>query len=293
MFQERAENIKSFDGNELFFRVYTPAKKEQRESKLDGVVLAVHGFGEHSGRYAHVARAVCSKNLAFAIFDIRGHGKSGPTRGDAENLHAMVLDVIFMTNHVKEILGLTKQKNSFFGLFGHSFGSLLATYAAAHLADSCPPLFLSSPCYGVKQNIPVWKKFLATKVAKFLPNLVAPIGIPPNSLSNNPENNEAARHDHLILTHITARMGSTFLGALDEKKIVQAIRLIRAPVTVIAASDDKLVKIEVTKKCVPYFSHNDSSFKVIEGAGHEIFNETEQCRSQAISDLLKWIEKSG
>ncbi|KAB8036775.1 alpha/beta fold hydrolase [Silvanigrella paludirubra] len=291
MFQERAENIKSFDGNELFFRVYTPAKKDFSESKLDGVVLAVHGFGEHSGRYPHVAKAVCAKNLAFAIFDIRGHGKSGPSRGDAENLHAMVLDVIFMTNHVKQLLGLTKQKNSFFGLMGHSFGSLLVTYAAAHLADSCPPIFLSSPCYGVKQSIPAWKRFLADKVAKFLPQIVAPIGIPPENLSNNDENNNAAREDSLILKMITARMGNTFLGAVEEKKIIQAIRLISAPVTIVAAADDKLVRLDVTKKCVPYFSHNDSTFKVIQGAGHEIFNETEQFRSQALSDLIQWTEK--
>lgn len=177
---------------------------------MGGVVLAVHGFGEHSGRYAHVARAVCSKNLAFAIFDIRGHGRSGPARGDAENLHAMVLDVIFMTNHVKQILGMTKQKNSFFGLMGHSFGSLLVTYAAAHLVDSCPPLFLSSPCYAIREKIPFWKKILANNAAKYLPQISAPLGIPPDKLSNNPENNNAAREDALNLKHITARMGHTF-----------------------------------------------------------------------------------
>ncbi|APJ04540.1 alpha/beta fold hydrolase [Silvanigrella aquatica] len=291
MFQERAEIIKSFDENELFFRVYTPAKRVQQESNLEGVVLAVHGFGEHSGRYSHVAKTVCAKNLAFAIFDIRGHGKSGPVRGDAENLHAMVLDVIFMINYVKQILGFTKQKNSFFGIMGHSFGSLLVTYAAAHLADSCPPLFLSSPCYGVKEEIPIWKRFLADKVSKYLPKILAPIGILPEKLSNNPENNQAAKDDELNLKYITARMGNTFLSAVEEKKIIQAIRLISAPVTIVAAEDDKLVKLEVTKKCVPYFSHNDSSFKVIQGAGHEIFNETEQYRSQALSDLIHWIDK--
>lgn len=292
MFQERAENIKSFDGNELYFRVYTPSKNAQAGSKVGGVVLAVHGFAEHSGRYAHVAKALCSKNYAFAIFDIRGHGKSGPARGDAENLHAMVLDVIFMINHIKKIFSLTKQKNSFFGLMGHSFGSLLVTYAAAHLAESCPPIFLSSPCYGIKQKIPLWKKVLADKVAKYLPQIEAPVGISPDNLSNNQENNNAAKEDSLILKQITARMGNTFLGAVEEKKIIQAIRLICAPVTIVAAEDDKLVNLETTKKCVPYFSHNDSSFKVIKGAGHEIFNETEQYRSQALLDLINWINMS-
>lgn len=291
MFQERAENIKSFDGNELFFRVYTPSKNTVSESKLAGVVLAVHGFGEHSGRYEHVAKAICSQNLAFAIFDIRGHGKSGPKRGDAENLHAMVLDVIFMTNHVKQLLGLTKQKDSFFGLMGHSFGSLLVTYAAAHLADSCPPVFLSSPCYGIKKSIPGWKKFLANSVAKYLPQLTAPIGIPSEDLSNNPENNIAAEEDTLRLTTITARMGNTFLCAVEEKKIIQAIRLISAPVTIVAAEDDKLVKVDVTKKCVPYFSHNDSSLRVLQGAGHEIFNEIDPIRNEALADLLHWTQR--
>lgn len=78
---------------------------------------------------------------------------------------------------------------------------------------------------------------------------------------------------------------------LWKKKIIQAIRLISAPVTIVAAEDDKLVKVDVTKKCVPYFSHNDSSLRVLQGAGHEIFNEIDPIRNEALADLLHWTQR--
>lgn len=110
---ERTEYLKSFDGTELFFRCFAPAGIADGESKVEGLVLAVHGFGEHSGRYADLAEQACQRNMLFACFDIRGHGKSGPRRGDVENLHALVLDVLFVVNHSRSILGIQQKKIDF------------------------------------------------------------------------------------------------------------------------------------------------------------------------------------
>jgi alpha-beta hydrolase superfamily lysophospholipase len=290
MFQEYTEKIKSFDGNQLFFRLYTPAIKNQLEINPDGVVLAVHGFAEHSGRYSHLAELVCSKNLAFAIFDIRGHGRSGPIRGDAENLHAFILDIIFMSDHVKKIFNINANNKKFFGLLGHSFGSLLVTYALAHMNYSSLNVFLSSPCYSVKQKIPKWKQLIANNLSKYLPNLFVPTGISPNSLSNNPKNNQAAQNDKEILKIISARMGYIFLSAVDESKIINAIQMIKNPIKIVAASDDKLVDVEKTKKYVSYFNNSDTTLKVIQGAGHEIFNEILVYQKEALHEFAMWLE---
>lgn len=293
MVSERAEILKSFDGNDIFFRCFTPKKREGHEYKIEGLVLAVHGFGEHSGRYADVAEAVCARNVAFACFDLRGHGKSGPRRGDAENLHAMILDVLFVVNHARGLLGIAHKPDIFYGIFGHSFGALLVTYAASILNVSCPPLFLSSPCYRLKQKVPNWKKMVAKSLPAFLPTLPVPLQILPENLSENPTNNGAYMADELNLFNITSRMGELFLNSLDMSLIKNAIPLIKAPLKIVCGARDKLVDTAAVKECLPLFSSGQASFQEIAEAGHEIFNERDTQRQEALSLLLSWIETKG
>ena len=45
------------------------------------VMSLVHGFGEHSGRYADMASYLNSKDISVVTLDLRGHGKSDGRRG--------------------------------------------------------------------------------------------------------------------------------------------------------------------------------------------------------------------
>jgi alpha-beta hydrolase superfamily lysophospholipase len=290
---ERTEYLKSFDGTELFFRCYSPAEIASQGSKISGLILAVHGFGEHSGRYADLAAEACSKNMLFACFDLRGHGKSGPRRGDAENLHALVLDVLFVINHARSILGIQQRQDLFFGLLGHSFGGLLLTYASSVLQDTCPPVFLSSPCYRVNQTIPRWKKFAAAALPRIAPLAPVPVDIVPANISENPENNAAYLADELNLFSISARFGSVFLGSMQEEMIQRAARSVRADVTLVFAGGDKLVDPAKTRAIAPLFAKQRLRAVEIANAGHEIFNELPQFREKAVSEFHRWIDARG
>ena len=52
-----------------------------RKPQPKAVVCLVHGLGEHTGRYAHVAAALNDAGYAVLGVDLRGHGKSGGPRG--------------------------------------------------------------------------------------------------------------------------------------------------------------------------------------------------------------------
>lgn len=45
------------------------------------VVCLIHGLGEHSGRYAHVAAKLCDAGYAVTAIGLRGHGRSSGRRG--------------------------------------------------------------------------------------------------------------------------------------------------------------------------------------------------------------------
>lgn len=43
----------------------------------------IHGFGEHSGRFIHMADHYASKGFEVSMIDLRGFGYSGAARGCA------------------------------------------------------------------------------------------------------------------------------------------------------------------------------------------------------------------
>jgi len=49
----------------------------------------IHGFGEHSGRFLHLADYFAKNNLVVHLIDLRGFGYSGGPRGTStiEELH--------------------------------------------------------------------------------------------------------------------------------------------------------------------------------------------------------------
>ena len=60
------------DGLRIFFRTWLPGRKK----KPEGIVVLCHGFGEHSGRYEHVAGEFIRQGFVVYALDHQGHGCS-------------------------------------------------------------------------------------------------------------------------------------------------------------------------------------------------------------------------
>ena len=79
---------KARDGIELFAQVWEPSVVSPR-----AVVCLVHGLGEHSSRYAHVAEAFEKEGFILFGFDHRGHGRSGGIRGHVSSIEDFLQDI--------------------------------------------------------------------------------------------------------------------------------------------------------------------------------------------------------
>ena len=75
------------DGVQFYFQGWQP------ETPAKAVICLVHGLGEHSGRYAHVAAALNDAGYAVLGFDLRGHGKSGGPRGHTPSYETLMDDI--------------------------------------------------------------------------------------------------------------------------------------------------------------------------------------------------------
>ena len=110
-----------FEGTEgrIVYRRWEPAGAPQH------IVQIVHGYGEHRGRYGHVAEALAGDGAVVDADDHIGHGRSDGKR-----------DIIGDFDHVvKDLLSLAGIAHGDYPdfplvLVGHSMGGLLpARYA--------------------------------------------------------------------------------------------------------------------------------------------------------------------
>lgn len=65
------------------------SKQPGDRASARGVVLIVHGLGEHAGRYDHVAHSLRRWGFAVRAYDQRGHGESGGETRRAAQQHGL------------------------------------------------------------------------------------------------------------------------------------------------------------------------------------------------------------
>lgn len=85
--------------------------------KPRAVMSLVHGFGEHSGRYTHMARALNAKGIAVVSIDLRGHGRSEGKRGVVKSYDDFRADIRALLQKTQMLY-----PNLPHILYGHSMG---------------------------------------------------------------------------------------------------------------------------------------------------------------------------
>src|SRR5947209_2214758 len=92
--------LTTWDGVQLFYRVWTPLKPTQK------ALLLFHRGHEHSARWQETVEALALEDVTLFAWDARGHGRSPGERGSAENLAAVVKDVDSFVRHVSRHHGV-------------------------------------------------------------------------------------------------------------------------------------------------------------------------------------------
>lgn len=92
-----------------------------------GTVVLVHGWGEHSGRYDHVAQRLLDAGYNVYRLDHRGHGKSARVATPVPAQH--MDDFHFLVDDVHQLVTKAKQETGVpTFLLGHSMGALASQF---------------------------------------------------------------------------------------------------------------------------------------------------------------------
>src|SRR3989304_2278113 len=111
----------------------------------EGIVL-MHGIGEESGRYAHVARYFNDCGYSVRAYDHRGHGRSGGPRGDAPDAETLIQDAKLVIDAFARNLSAPPL------LLGHSMGGLFAACYATRALSPLGGLILSGPALSIRPS---------------------------------------------------------------------------------------------------------------------------------------------
>jgi alpha-beta hydrolase superfamily lysophospholipase len=247
---------------------------------LRGVVSLVHGLGEHSGRYQHVADTLNEAGFGLVGFDLPGHGRSAGTRGHAA--YAEVIEDIDCL--LKETARRYPSLPHF--LYGHSLGGALVLYFCLKRHPDLKGVIASSPGLAVGDPVPPAKLLLAKVMARLAPSFTIENGLDVNNLSHDPAVIHAYQNDPLVHTKISTRLGLDLLtsGAW----ILEQAPRFPLPLLLIQGSGDHLVSPQTNTAFAKAVPQDKITYKIWEGQYHETHNEPE--KQQALQYIIGWLD---
>lgn len=236
------------------------------------VAVLVHGYGEHIGRYDHVADALVSNGATVAGPDHIGHGRSAGERVLVEDFADVVADLhTVVTRTAAAHPGLPVV------LIGHSMGGMIAArYAQVH-GPGLAALVLSGPVLGS------WAPLELTD-AETIPE--EPLDT--STLSRDPAVGAAYTADPLVWHGPFKReMLRSLARCVDE--INFGGRLGALPTLWVHGEDDRLVPLPATRAGVERLRGDDFTERTYPGARHEVFNETN--RAEVLADVTAFVDR--
>jgi alpha-beta hydrolase superfamily lysophospholipase len=251
-------------------------------------MVLVHGLGEHIGRYAALIQTLAQAGFAVTAYDQRGHGQSGGARGVLPHAEALLSDLAYIIDHVRERSSVQRLP---LVLLGHSMGGavvgrFVAEGVAAQPAAWYRPvqaMVVSSPAWAADLN-PLQR--LLMQVGRLMPDMVAANGLKPGWISHDQEVVRAYEADPLVHDRITPRLARFILEAGD--KVLQAAPRWQTRSLVLWAGADRCVAPRGAASFAAAAPGTVVQSKCYDGLYHEIFNEPEN--GQVIADLLAWLE---
>ena len=272
--------MRTADGIDLFVREWPPAPGVARR----GAALIVHGLGEHSGRYEHVAAALNGIGCAVRSYDQRGFGQSGGPRAVMPSDTAYLDDAKLVFDAFAAAARADGDAEPPF-LIGHSMGGAIAARAVTGRWITPRGLVLSSP--GLKLRLPALTQWLVRVAASFVPNQARPHGLPLDRISHDPQVLADVKADRFCHDLTTPRLVAFLIDAGRQARR-DAARL-EVPTLLLVAGDDQLVDPEGSREFAKAMPSGRVTLHRYAPLYHEVFNEREPDRTQVLGDLREWI----
>ena len=269
----KAEEFKwqSKTGQTIFAQAWVPAN-------VQGAIALVHGLGEHSGRYAHVAQVFNQNGLAVAALDLPGHGRTEGTRGHA-SFDAICDEIDHLLQEVRRRFPTLPVY-----LYGHSMGAALVLYYTLKRKPELTGVIATSPPITTGTISPA--RFLMARVfSRLAPALTLENGLKQEHLSRDKQVIAAYAADPLVHPRISTRLGWDLLSS--GKWIIEHAGELHLPLLLVHGCEDQICLCQGSQQFAEHAPTGLVTLKLWDGMYHETHNEPE--KAEVLAYTLAWI----
>jgi len=264
---------KSDDGLELQAREWVPAGAPR------GLVVLVHGFDDHGGRYQHVGEALAAAGFVTCCADTRGQGRSAGPWAWVERYERLMEDIAaFLDLATARHPGLPRF------LYGHSMGGNQVLNFLLRRKPKLAGAIATGPWLELAVEAPALK-LAAARLAAALPFKVArPTGMDPGGISHDPAVVKAYVADPCVKGKITPRLLVNILDA-GQWALDHAAEL-SVPVLLLHGDADPITSHGASQRFAraagPWVT-----FRTWPGGFHELHNEPE--KAVVLKVMTDWL----
>ncbi|TCP26640.1 lysophospholipase [Scopulibacillus darangshiensis] len=247
-----------------------------------GVIVIVHGSGEHIGRYHWLREKWLNAGFHVVMGDLPGHGEKAAIRGHIDNFKEY-LDVIESWVERASAFRLP------ICILGHSLGGLAVIRTLQERDLLVTGVMLSSPCLGLKVPVPKWLRAVGAILNRTMPRFLVPTKKSADNM-NATRNLDMLRRDAkdtIMLKKVSARwyfeLEKAMLLAFERLDAVPNI-----PLLILQGGDDKIVEKNSVKRWFDSLTIENKAYKEWPNLYHEVFNEPE--REDVFQEALKFVK---
>lgn len=249
-------SIPASNGAELFGRHWpAPAAK--------AVMVLVHGFGEHCGRYAHMADHLNTQGIAVVAADFQGHGKTPGKRGvvnSYDDFRANLASLLSAARNTYPELPMV--------LYGHSMGGGIVLDYGLRTADNLP-IIASAPLITLTEPVPKALRLLAKIMGRLTPNGAMKQPIDGTKISDLPEEQAAYMADPLNHGTMGFRLAEGLISTGEN--IAQRAESWDRPLLLVHSKADQLTGFDGSAEFSRAAKQVD--FRAFETSQHEMHND--------------------
>lgn len=248
---------------------------------VTGVMVLVHGFGEHSGRYKNnVIPMLTTSGFAVVTYDNIGHGKSSGKRGHCQS-YTFLLDILSDVIEKAQVF----YPNTPLYLYGHSMGGNLVLNYALRRAAKITGIVATSPYLRLAFQPPKWKMLLGKFMLKIMPSITLPSGLDPHGISRILTEVEKYKDDPLVHDKVSPMFSFPIMDAGDWA--IENASKLTIDTLLVHGTADQIIDHKATQEF--HQNSNKTTLKLFEGGFHELHYDL--CSEEMLTDITSWLKE--
>jgi alpha-beta hydrolase superfamily lysophospholipase len=274
--RERIETEGSFTGARglrLFRRIRRPAGRPR------GVVINLHGLGDHSGLYPDLMDHLASVGLVVHAPDLRGNGRSPGQRGYIGRWEELRADL-----HALVALVRSEEPGLPLFLLGNSLGGLVVLDYALTYPEGVRGVIAAAPPLG-RLSVPAPLLALGRLMSRVWPRFSVRTGMDLSGLARDSAVRATVLADPLFHRRGNARLSTEVVATIA--RVQGDAPRFPVPVLILHGSADRMVTPEGSRAFIARVGHPDRELREYPDGYHALFADLD--RARVLDDLERWI----